>query len=49
MENRLTWFENVKRKPTKYVVRRVNRLKDSYITRSRGILEKLYDKLVEKI
>lgn len=50
MGNRLRWFEHVKRRPTKYVVRTVNQMKDSYISRSsEGILEKLNDKLVEKI
>jgi len=36
VENCLRWFGHVKRKPVDYVVRRVDQMEDSQITRGRG-------------
>jgi len=36
MENRLRWFGHVERRPVNYLVRRVDWMEDSQITRGRG-------------
>jgi len=48
VENRLRWFGHVEKRLVDSVVKRVNRMKDSQITRGRGRLRKTIRETIKK-
>jgi hypothetical protein len=48
VENRLRWFGSVKRRPVDCVVRRVDQMEDSQITRGRGRPRKTIRETIRK-
>jgi len=48
VENRFMWFEHVERRPGDSIVRRVDKMKDSQITRGRGRPRKTIRETIRK-